>query len=151
MSTIVTLVGTKQAKVGLSFLHCGAVDECKNCKLLDVCQKLEKGRVYEVIKSRDIVHKCPVHEEGVTLVEVKEGTVLSTLDLRFCVTGAVITYLPTDCEHIDCGEFRKCSPLGLCIGDKCRIEEIVERIGQRCLSGRQLGLVRLRRVTPTST
>lgn len=151
MSTIVTLVGTKQAKVGLTFLHCGAVNECKGCKLAEVCQKLEPGRVYEVVGSRDIVHKCPIHEGGVTLVEVREASVLSTLDIRSCVPGALITYLPPKCERVDCSEFRKCNPLGLGKGDKCRIEEVIEKMGQKCFSGRQLGIVRLRRAATTST
>jgi len=151
MSATVTLVGTKQAKVGLIFLHHGAVDECRECKLADVCQKLEPGRVYEVIKPRDIVHRCAIHEGGVTLVEVREASVLSTLDLKSCFPGALITYTSSDCRRIDCSEFRKCNPLGVHGGDKCRIEEVVERMGQKCLLGRQLGLVRLRRVPTTST
>lgn len=150
MSIIVTLVGSKQAKVGFTFLHRGAVDECKSCKLAEVCQKLEKDRAYEVVKPRDIVHKCAIHEGGVTLVEVREASVLSALDTRSCVPGAVIIYAPTDCQRVDCSEFRKCSPLGLGRGDKCRIEEIVEKRGQKCLSGKQLSLVLLRRVSTTT-
>jgi uncharacterized protein (UPF0179 family) len=149
MSIVLTLVGTKQAKPGLTFLHFGAVEDCNECKLFKVCQKLEPGRVYEIVKSRDIAHKCVVHEAGVTLVEVREATVLSTLDSRSCVPGAVIRYVPQKCESKDCEEQKKCNPLGIHEGDKCRIEEVVGRTGSKCRLGKQLAVVKLRRVLPT--
>jgi uncharacterized protein (UPF0179 family) len=149
MSTILTLVGTKQAKIGLTFLHCGEVENCKECKLLKVCQKLEPGRVYEVLKSRGIVHECAVHEGGVTLVEVKEALILAMLDSRSCIPGASMAYASKKCSHIDCERNRDCNPLGLHKGDKFRVEELVEKMVGKCANGEQLTLCRLRRVPAT--
>jgi uncharacterized protein (UPF0179 family) len=149
MSAILTLVGTKQAKIGLIFLHCGAVENCKECKLLKVCQKLEPGRVYEVVKSRGILHQCAVHEDGVTLVEVKEASILAALDSRSCIPGASIVYAPKKCGHIDCERMEECSPLGLHEGDRCKVEEIVGKMASKCPIGEQLTICRLRRASTT--
>jgi uncharacterized protein (UPF0179 family) len=149
MSTTITLLGTKQARVGLTFLHCGPVENCKECKLLIVCQKLEPGRVYEVVKSRGIVHPCAIHEGGVTLVEVREASIPTLIDRRSCFLGALIVYSPQKCDRIDCEKYRLCNPAGLHEKDKCRIEEIVEKVEDKCTSGRQLSLCRLKRVPTT--
>ncbi|WXG42813.1 MAG: UPF0179 family protein [Promethearchaeati archaeon SRVP18_Atabeyarchaeia-1] len=149
MSTILTLVGTKQAKTGSIFLHCGVVENCMECKLIKVCQKLEPGRVYEVTKSRGIVHQCDLHEGGVTLVEVKEAPILALLDSRSCFPGSSITYKPKKCAHLECDKAKDCNPLGLHEGDKCRIEEVVERLSGKCENNEQLTLCKLRRVTAT--
>jgi len=149
MSTTLTLLGTKQARVGLTFLHCGAVENCKECKLLIVCQKLEPGRVYEVVKSRGIVHPCAIHEAGVTLVEVREAAIPALLDRRSCFLGALIAYSPEKCDRMDCEEYELCNPAGLRDNDKCRIEEITEKVEGKCALGRQLSLCRLRRVPAT--
>lgn len=146
MPTILTLVGTKQAKIGLTFLHCGEVENCKECKLIKVCQKLEPGRVYEVVKSRGIVHQCAVHEDGVTLVEVKEASILAAIDSRSCIPGASIIFTPKKCSRLDCERMKNCIPLGLRRGDKCRVEEVVEKMAGKCAMGDQLALCRLRRV-----
>ena len=149
MSTTLTLLGTKQARVGLTFLHCGAVENCKECKLQIVCQKLEPGRVYEVIKSRGIVHPCAIHEAGVTLVEVREASIPTLLNKRSCFPGALIIYKPGKCDQIDCEKYKLCNPAGLRENDKCRIEEIVEKVEGKCTLGRLLCLCRLRRVSAT--
>lgn len=149
MSTALTLLGTKQARVGLTYLHFGPVENCKECKLLKVCQKLEPGRVYEVVKSRGIVHPCVIHEAGVTLVEVKEASIPTLLDRRSCFLGALIVRAPQKCDRVDCEKYRLCNPVGLHEKDKCRIEEIVEKVVDKCELGRQLALCRLRRVPPT--
>jgi uncharacterized protein (UPF0179 family) len=149
MSTILTLLGTKQARVGLTFLQCGAVENCKECKLLKVCQKLEPGRVYEVVKSRGIIHPCAIHEGGVTLVEVREALITTMIDARSCFPGALIVYTPQKCEQLNCERYGECNPAGLNERDKCRIEEIVLKAGGQCSLGKQLVLCRLRRVPST--
>jgi hypothetical protein len=149
MSTTLTLLGTKQARVGLTFLHCGAVENCKECKLHIVCQKLEPGRVYEVVKSRGIIHPCSIHEAGVTLVEVREASIPTLIDRRSCYLGALIIYSPEKCDRTECEKYKLCNPAGLRENDKCRIEEIVEKAESKCIMGRLLSLCRLRRVPPT--
>jgi uncharacterized protein (UPF0179 family) len=149
MSVILTLVGTKQAKTGLTFLHCGAVENCNDCKLSKVCQKLEPGRVYEVIKSRGIVHECLLHEGGVTLVEVKEASIMAMLDSRSSIPGASMAYLPKKCSKLDCEKVRYCSPMGLHEGDRFRVEEVLEKATSKCLNGEQLALCKLRRIPAT--
>jgi hypothetical protein len=149
MSTTLTLLGTKQARVGLTFLHCGPVENCKGCKLLIVCQKLEPGRVYEVVKTRGIVHPCAIHEAGVTLVEVKEASIPTLLEKRSSFLGALIVYSPKNCGRIDCEKYKLCNPAGLRENDKCRIEEILGKVEGECELGRRLALCRLRRVPAT--
>jgi uncharacterized protein (UPF0179 family) len=149
MSVILTLVGTKQAKAGLTFLHCGAVESCNDCKLTKVCQKLEPGRVYEVIKSRGIVHDCLIHEGGVTLVEVKEASVLAMLDSRSSIPGASMVYSAKKCSEVDCERAKYCSPLGLHEGDRFRVEEVLEKATSKCQNSELLALCRLRRIPAT--
>jgi hypothetical protein len=149
MASILTLVGTKQAKAGLTFLHCGEVENCSGCKLYQVCQKLEPGRVYEVLKSRGIVHECVIHEGGVTLVEVKEAPILAMLDSRSSIPGASMAYLPRNCSKPDCERNKYCNPLGLHEGDRFRVEEIVDKMNSKCSKGEQLVLCRLKRIPAT--
>jgi hypothetical protein len=149
MSTTLTLLGTKQARVGLTFLHCGAVENCRECKLHIVCQKLEPGRVYEVVKTRGIVHPCAIHEAGVTLVEVKEASIPTLLEKRSSFLGALIVYSPKKCDRTDCENYKLCNPAGLRENDRCRIEEIIRKTVSKCELGMQLTLCRLKRIPAT--
>lgn len=83
------------------------------------------------------------------MVEVREASIPTLLDRRTCFPGAVIVFSPEKCNRIDCEKYNLCNPAGLREKDKCRIEDIVEKVEDKCTLGRQLSLCRLRRVPAT--
>jgi len=142
----VTLVGIKQAKKGFKFIHLGPSEQCYGCPLYKTCmENLEKGRIYEIVKVRGIKHTCKLHEEGVVVVEVQEAEIEATINKRAAFEGAIITFHPQRCSENSCKFLKFCFPRGLKDGDKCKILKIEEK-NIECLLGRNLALVRLRRV-----
>jgi uncharacterized protein (UPF0179 family) len=125
----ITLVGFKQAKKGFSFLHSTTLEECKSCELLKTCmESLEERRIYTVIKVRNKVFPCPVHDEGVRVVEVEESCLEVALEPRLSFPLATITFHPQGCKNLRCNNSKVCSPGGLIDGDKCKILEVKERL-----------------------
>lgn len=125
----ITIVGFKQAKKGFTFLHSTALEECKPCELLKTCmESLEPGRVYTVIKVRNKVFPCQVHEEGVRVVEVEEPSLEVAIEPRICFSLATITFHPQGCNNPQCKNIRICAARGLIEGDKCKILEVKERL-----------------------
>ena len=104
---------------------------------------LDKGRVYSVTAVRDKSFSCLVHEEGVRVVEIVESDLEVAIENRMAFLGGTITFQPQECNETSCTYYKKCLPIGLTKGDKCKIIEIAESI--QCPSGRPLLLAKLRR------
>ncbi len=127
--TIITLVGTRQARKGFSFLNEGPLKECENCTLFKVCvAKLEAGRVYMVTSIRDKIFPCPIHEEGVQVVEIVEPDIQANIERRLAFPCGTITFQPQQCKEVACSAYTKCVPHGIKTGDKCRIVEVKEKV-----------------------
>ncbi len=142
----VTLVGIKQAKKGFKFIHFGPSEQCNNCPLYKTCmENLEKGRIYEVIKVRNIKHLCKIHEGGVVVVEVQEAEIKATINKKAAFEGAIITFHPQQCSENSCKFLKRCLPLGLKDGDRCKIVKVIDR-NIECPLGKNLALVQLKRV-----
>ena len=142
----ISLVGSKQAKKGFSFLHEGPLKECDGCQLVNVCMVgLDKGRVYSVTAVRDKSFSCRVHEEGVRVVEIVEPDFEVVIESRMAFPAGIITYQPQECQETSCPNFKKCVPIGLTKGDKCKIIAVGGSI--QCPSERPLLLAKLRRST----
>lgn len=151
---IVTLVGSKLAKVGEEFVFLGAAEKCRQCKLKNSCTNLEVGRRYLVEKVREeIKHDCEVHEDGVRVVEVREPAVKALVEAKRALKGSKIIFEPTalrgssgkaeegeregEAEGEKGGEgegggeegeyelFELCNPLGLKKGERCTILEVL--------------------------
>lgn len=104
---------------------------------------LDKGRVYSVTAVRDKSFSCRVHEEGVRVVEIVEPDFEVVIENRMAFLGGTITYKPQECLKVSCPQFKKCVPIGLTKGDKCKIIEVAGSI--QCPSERPLLLAKLRR------
>lgn len=145
-TTQITLIGTKLATMGMEFIFNGATQECENCKLKNSCANLEPGRRYRVLGLRgDLVHECPIHEEGVRAVEVTESPIIAAIDSRKAFAGSrTVLELPS-CEDDRCNMFDLCHPIGLKNGDRCTIVDVVGDSPDECELGLKLKLVELRR------
>ncbi len=69
---VVTLIGKLLAKENLEFVYNGAPKECYVCNLKGGCLNLEKGKRYRIIKIRDMIHKCILHENYAVVIEVEK-------------------------------------------------------------------------------
>jgi len=141
---IITMIGVKQATVGLTFIYHGPCPACEGCEYRKVCvENLEPGRVYRIVGLRERVFPCRVHEGGVRVVEVVEADVEAALPSKVAIEGATITFQPRECGQVDCEHYNLCFPVGLFRGDHCAILKVGERI--RCREGLSLTRVVLRR------
>lgn len=142
---IITLVGQRQARRGFSFLNEGSLKECESCSLIKVCvAKLEAGRIYVVADVRDKIFPCPIHEEGVQVVEVVEPNVEANIERRIAFPCGIITFQPQMCKEASCRDYGRCVPQGVKAGDKCKIVEVKARVV--CPLNLQLVLAVLQRV-----
>jgi uncharacterized protein (UPF0179 family) len=144
MNGILTLVGVKQAKIGTKFVHTGHAEICENCELYRVCiGNLEPKRVYEIIGIRNIQHPCKIHEDGVRVVEVTYSRIKVALEAKQAIPGATITYSPIECTSYDCSLIDFCRPSSLFEGDKCIVEDLLEKV-EGCKAGKKLRMVNLK-------
>jgi uncharacterized protein (UPF0179 family) len=142
---LITLLGTRQAKLGFTFVHEGVLKKCKECDFFSVCmENLEKGRIYKVIKIREKTLPCKVHENGTRVVEVIENDVEASLHERQALNGCVITFQPQECREDHCENIKKCRPYGLKQNDKCKVVKVREKI--TCPLNRKLFSVVLHRL-----
>lgn len=93
----VTLIGKHQARVGYTFLYAGEAPDCEGCKLQSLCHTLREGWTYEIVKVRGVTHKCPIHEDGATVVEVKELPLHLAIPRKEAIEGAIITVEGREC------------------------------------------------------
>ncbi|MFQ6051784.1 MAG: UPF0179 family protein [Candidatus Hydrothermarchaeota archaeon] len=148
MTQIITLLGTKLAKPGISFLYCGFTEECERCKLFHVChENLEPGRIYKVVEVRESHHNCPVHEGGVLVVAVEESPIKILLDSRKAIEGSVISYSTMECDYSDYCDLKElCIPVGLLDGDRCRVLHIDAEVTEECKKGLKFVVAEVMRV-----
>ena len=145
-SSIVTLVGVPFAKVDQEFIFLGGTRKCEDCRLRSTCLNLEEGRRYKVESVREgIKHECPLHEDGVCVVEVVEAEIEAALEARKAVEGSKIVFEMPSCDEWTCDFYDLCHPAGLASGDKCTILSIFD-IGKTCpMRGNFLKKVLLKR------
>jgi hypothetical protein len=142
---VITFVGAKQAKRGFKFLVAIPPTQCEKCEYHHVCiENLEVGRIYEVTCLRENVFPCPLHDEGVRVVEVVEADISAAIPSRMAVEGASIIFRLHECGENLCKKVDLCRPVGLMEGDKCVILAVEEKV--ECEEGLSLVKVKLRRV-----
>ncbi|MFX1465943.1 MAG: UPF0179 family protein [Promethearchaeota archaeon] len=141
---VITFIAKNLAKPGYKFQHMGESENCKNCKMYQVCiQPLEAERIYEVIEVLENEFECPQHEEQIKVVRVKETEKEVGIPTNITFSGATISFYPQDCTEI-C-EFRKfCAPAGLKEGDKIRILDIIKKV--ECGEGNEISIVLVARI-----
>ncbi|MHA1377684.1 MAG: UPF0179 family protein [Candidatus Helarchaeota archaeon] len=143
---IVTLIGQKQAKIGYAFTFLKSPnEECRRCKLYTTCiTNLKEGQTYEIVKVRKKIHDCPVHKDGVQVVEVIELPKIALIDSKLAFEGAIITYRCPYCEDFKCEFYEKCNTV-LENEQKYKILEILGE--QICKLGKKLKLAKLKYVS----
>ena len=106
---LITLVGKKMAKEGVEFVYLGINDICRSCRLKTVCSNLQEGRTYRIVKIRDKTHECPLHEEGVVVVEVEKLPIEVNIKKEEAEATAV-SYHAIKCDRVLCDEYDACVP-----------------------------------------
>jgi len=143
---IITLIGTKLAKVGNEFIFKGAAKECEPCKLTKTCLNLNPGVKYRIVNLRPSSKlECFVHDSGVCAVEVIELPIKMTLESRKAIKGSKLAYEPLSCSFSGCENFVVCRPTGLRPGDKFMITEVEGDISEPCRKNYSLKVVEVKR------
>ena len=141
---VITFIAKNLAKTGFKFQHIGDSDRCNTCKMYQVCiQPLEAERIYEVTEVLENEFECPLHEEQIKVVRVKETEKEVGIPTNITFSGATISFNPQDCTET-C-EFNKfCLPAGLKMGDKVRILDIIQKV--ECGEGNEISIALVARI-----
>lgn len=144
--TIITLIGTKLAKVGNEFIFKGAAKECEVCKLNKTCLGLNIGSRYRITNIRTGEKlECFVHDSGVCAVEVVEVPIKVAVESRKAIKGSRLVYESLSCKLSDCENFILCHPSGLTQGNKFMIMDVEGEINEPCNKGYSLKVVEVKR------
>lgn len=144
--TIITLIGTKLAKVGNEFIFKGAAKECEVCKLNKTCLGLNIGSRYRITNIRTGEKlECFVHDSGVCAVEVVEVPIKVAVESRKAIKGSRMVYESLSCNLSDCENFVLCRPSGLTQGNKFMIMNVEGEINEPCNKGYSLKVVEVKR------
>jgi uncharacterized protein (UPF0179 family) len=144
--TIITLIGTKLAKVGNEFIYKGGAKECEPCKLNKTCLSLNPGSKYRITGIRTGGKlECFVHDSGVCAIEVIEAPITMAIESRKAIKGSKIVYEPLSCNLTNCENFVLCRPSGLRSGDKFTILSVERDIEEPCRKGISLKIVEVKR------
>ncbi|CAD6494066.1 MAG: hypothetical protein LAKADJCE_00627 [Candidatus Argoarchaeum ethanivorans] len=145
LNSIITLIGTRLAIVGNEFIFYGPAAECEGCKLKNTCNNLKVGNKYRIASvKKEQVHKCAIHDIGVYAVEVVPGQTVALVDSKKAFNGSKIVYEPPDCSEFDCADYDRCHPVGLNVGDKYTIVELLNEERPQCQMGYSLKAVALK-------
>ena len=130
---LLTVIGKILAKEGLVFTYMGPLSNCKECKVKNICFHLERGRKYRVLSSRDVLHECAVHEEGVVVVEVEEIPLEAVIPKKQAMEGSTITLELPKCRERGCEFYRLCIPIGSDSGQKKSVLMVGKKV--KCAAG----------------
>ena len=144
--TIITLIGTRLAKVGNEFIFKSAAKECQACKLNKTCLGLNPGSRYKIVNIRNPSKlECFVHDSGVFAVEVMEAPIRMAIESRKAIKGSKIVFEQPPCNNQDCENYSICRPSGLQTGDKFVIIDIEGDIFESCGKGYSMRIVEVKR------
>ena len=125
----VTLVPVEFAKEGVEFQYLGPSQECRECKLKNVCLRLEEGKWYRVVGIRGNEHECKIHNNGkVVSVEVEEIPAKIALPRKIAIEGSTVQYSPVKCRNKGCIYYEYCRPYKLRGETKIKIEKLLGEI-----------------------
>jgi uncharacterized protein (UPF0179 family) len=144
--TIITLIGTRLAKVGNEFVFKSAAKECQPCKLNKTCLNLNTGSRYKIVNLRNTAKlECFVHDSGVFAVEVIEAPIRMAIESRKAIKGSKIVFELPPCNNPDCENFPLCRPSGLRQGEKFSIVEVEDGLIESCRKGYSMKIVEVKR------
>ena len=125
---MLTVIGKRLAKVGAEFTYMGPISNCKECKVRNICFHLEKGRKYRIVSTRTVKHDCPLHEEGVVVVEVTEVPRPAVIAKKTAIEGSKISYETPSCHRRLCEHRLLCFLPGLEPGQKKKVLKVQEKV-----------------------
>jgi uncharacterized protein (UPF0179 family) len=131
---LVTLIGEKIAEKDMEFSYIGPNNDCRNCKLKNICFNLKVGRKYKITGIRDKKHSCNVHDGPAVVVEVTELPLITCADKNLS-EGEKTTFEKKPCESIGCKYYNLCK-ISLNKDKKYEIVKIFEEIS--CPLGKKL-------------
>jgi hypothetical protein len=134
MSSI-TIIGENIAKKDEEFFFIGPQNDCKNCKLKNICFNLKQYHRYKITNVRDKRHKCSIHEGDAVVVEVEEQPIQTAIDKKY-TQGSAITINQKECNEKFCQYYDLCTNQALQPGKKYTILKILEPI--HCPNGESL-------------
>ena len=122
------MIGDPHAHIGNRFYYMGPNDECKECRLKNVCFNLEAGSLYEIVQLRDTHHECALREGDVRVVVVEKVPFSAAVPKKQAIDGSMITFEPKDCGNLGCPNRKFCNPPNIAVGEKRSITEVVENL-----------------------
>ncbi|MCS7097782.1 MAG: UPF0179 family protein [Candidatus Methanomethyliaceae archaeon] len=139
MRETVTLVGEGMAKRGLKFMAIEAPQICKSCNLFDICMKnVIAGRFYEIIEVRGRKHYCKLYEGKLVVVKVVELPMEIILRKSIAIEGAIIRFSWIECNEMNCILRNLCKPIGLKIGERIKILNVLNDVSEMALCGKEM-------------
>ncbi|MFP4218189.1 MAG: UPF0179 family protein [Salinarchaeum sp.] len=144
MSTV-TLIGSRLAEVGQTFVYEGEAPGCADCPFREQCLNLEVGSHYRVSSVREGGQEleCAVHDQGVRAVEVEPASFVAAVPSANAYVGSRVQ-LAGPCPHTGCPSHGYCDPEGGAFNTTYRINEVVgEPPHEYCSLDRELTLVEL--------
>ncbi|QSG12591.1 putative metal binding protein [Halapricum desulfuricans] len=138
-----TLVGTRLAEVGQTFVYQGPAEACEGCPYRDQCLNLTAGRKYEIVTVREnaSVLDCGVHDTGVQAVEVEPASIRANVASKGAYAGSK-SQLEGPCPYTDCPSHEYCEPAGAAFDEQYTIDEVFgEPPHDYCMLDRDLTLV----------
>ncbi len=123
----VTLIGTDLANKDNEFIFLGPLQECKECKLTHICFNLKPFYKYKIQKVRKKHHSCNIHENNVTVIEVKEQAIITSIDKKYS-NGSTISIKTIDCDEKLCPYYDACRSNAIKPNKKYKIKSTLHEI-----------------------
>lgn len=124
MRRIVTLVSKEQAQLNHRFRILAIPDECKDCRLYQVCLgRLTPGRSYRIVEIRPSMgQSCKITGGEMVPVVVEEAPIVGLVPLNKALEGAIVTF------EGECEGCRDCPTGVVRRGEKIKVIKVLGRI-----------------------
>jgi uncharacterized protein (UPF0179 family) len=137
---LITLISENCAKKDYEFTYIGPLNNCRNCKLKNVCFNLKQYNRYKVLKVRGKKHFCNIHEGPAVVVEVEQLPIITSIDKKY-TKGSTTILDSNKCDQYKCDHFEICSNKAIKKDTKYKIINILEHV--ECLQNNDLQKVEL--------
>lgn len=127
---LVTLIGEELAEKDLIFTYVGPLNDCKDCKLKNICFNLKPFHRYRIKKIRNKRHRCNIHEGDVAVVEVETLPLLAAIEKKY-TKGSKTTLKMRDCKESDCEFYSLCTSKAIRENIKYKIAKVYGPINCR--------------------
>lgn len=120
---VLTLIGKGQAIIGRTFKLYAIPDECRRCKLYNICvARIKPGRVYRIVEIRHVSlpqpDKCLLTGEEMVPIVAEEQPIIIPIPAKSFLEGVIMTYTKI---NINCNELRNYLNQPINDGTKIRI------------------------------